>query len=356
MKAPRTSLILWFLAGVAVALFLMATQARAVGGWTGLLSVGEESRLRPLLTSELPGLVVVPDAGHDGQIYYAIGLDLSGERVPELLPEPGLRYRRILFPAVASGLGLLGGYGLLWGEVVVAALSIGVATAALRRLAEQLGLRSWIALSLLLTPGIWLSLRHLTPDPLGIALALIGLVLLMGQRHAASVAALALAPLAKETLLLVAWGLAFWYLTMKQYRRAVIYLVAPAGPLALWTLVVSRSIPGGLVESNNLSPPFAGLVRSIPAWLAASSQDQFYVGFTLLAMAVATGLVLRTRSQLLRSLTIPWLALAVVSSDWIWNVGNGVARNFAMVPVWATLLIAYRSLATQADIAPMSRT
>ncbi len=50
---PR-QLIAWFLVGVLVAVLLQWLQVSALGGdWTGLVSAGETSTLRPLIEAEL---------------------------------------------------------------------------------------------------------------------------------------------------------------------------------------------------------------------------------------------------------------------------------------------------------------
>ena len=80
-----------------------------MGGIEGLLQVGETSDVRPLIESQLGEVPLAPGSGHDGQIYYAIGLDLDGDEVGPLLDHAAYRYRRILYPLVASGFGLFDG-------------------------------------------------------------------------------------------------------------------------------------------------------------------------------------------------------------------------------------------------------
>jgi hypothetical protein len=70
--------------GCAAALALVPGQANAVGGFAGLLQVGEESAVRPLIEEQLGDIPLAPHSGHDGQISYAIGIGLIGDEVPAL--------------------------------------------------------------------------------------------------------------------------------------------------------------------------------------------------------------------------------------------------------------------------------
>ena len=135
--------------------FLLWTQAVALGDWTALLTVGEAAEVRTLIEDQIPGLVLVPDEGNDGQIYYAIALDLDAGQVPSLIPQPALRYRRILLPAAASVFGLVDGYPLFWSTVGLVIVATGVATAALHAFLRNRHLPTWAMAGLLLNPGVW---------------------------------------------------------------------------------------------------------------------------------------------------------------------------------------------------------
>src|ERR671918_2290202 len=95
---PRAAFWKWAALGAAIAGVMLLGQASAVGGLRGLLQVGETSHLRPIIEAELGQVPLGPGPGHDGQIFYGIGLDLDGDVVPALLDHGAYRYRRVLYP------------------------------------------------------------------------------------------------------------------------------------------------------------------------------------------------------------------------------------------------------------------
>ena len=205
-------LVAWFLIGVVVALLLQWLQVRAVGGdWTGLVNTGRQSALRPLIEAELGPVSTVEQAGHDGQFSYLIAVDPLGRgEAPHLFDHGAYRYRRILLPALAGGFGLWDGEGALAGLIVWSAIGMGLATAAVADLGASFGTRPWVVAGVLANPGVWLSVQLLTPDVLALGLALTGVALWSRASSSLGRGRLALAALAKDQYLLVAFGLAGW--------------------------------------------------------------------------------------------------------------------------------------------------
>lgn len=329
----------FFAMGMVVGSILIATQARATGGLTGILSVGADAAVRPFIETQLGDIAVQRGAGHDGQIYYAIALDLTGETVPDLLNNPGLRYRRILFPAVASLFGLLDGLPLLWSEVILSIVSLGLAVAAGARLADQFGVSRLIVLGLLANPGIWLAVRLLTPDPLAFALLLWGVSIAVDQRHAIAIPLLAAAALTKEPYLMVAFGVASWMWFDRRRIVALGYAVGAIAPVGLWSIWLANWLGANSLQNGNLAVPFLGIIRGMSDWGSTSPQDQLYGAITILMLVAAAVAVHRAKSRLLTWLLAPWFLVAVISSDWIWNIGNGLMRNFAIVGFFGTLAV-----------------
>ena len=182
-----------------VAAALLASQSVAIGGPAGLLQVGEASDLRPLIELELGSVPLTPGRGHDGQVSYAIGLDLIGSEIPDLLDHGAYRYRRILYPLIASGFGLLVGKALLFGMIAVTIVSAGIAAGAAAATFVAGGRSEWLTLVVVLNPGVWLSIRLLTPDMLALALMLVALLVLVTSiRHPLS--ALTLSVFAKTPI------------------------------------------------------------------------------------------------------------------------------------------------------------
>jgi hypothetical protein len=313
-----------------VAAILVFAQANRVGGMAGLLQVGETSNLRPLIESELGTVPLAPGPGHDGQIFYAIGLDLRGETVPDLLDHGGYRYRRILEPAVASGLGLMDGEALLVSMVVLTIVSAGVAAGATAASARVMGMSEWLALAVLLNPGVWLGVRLLTSDALALATMSLGLLaILVGSRWA--LLAFSASGLAKDVFLVTPLGLA-----VTAPRRWWRVFAVPAVVLLIWMTWVHLRIGNGFSARGNIAPPLVGLIDAAGNWPSLSGEEVFYLGFAL--VTVAGGLVLGvTRRSWLRWSLLGWVVLALVSSSWVWDFGNNAARSFAPIVILVAL-------------------
>ena len=332
-------LVAWFLIGVVVALFLAWLQVRSLGNdWTGLVNAGETSALRPLIEAELGPVAPVERAGHDGQFSYLMAVDPLG-RGPahDLFDHGAYRYRRILLPALASGFGSWTGPTALAGLIVWSAIGMGLATAAIADLGSSFGGSRWVVAGVLANPGIWLSIQLLTPDVLALGLALGGVALWRRGLQVWGVAALALAALAKDQYVLVAAGLAGWEWFRANRRTATLIMVGSATPLLIWSLWLTAAMGEGLTARGNFSVPLIGIIDAARGWTETSSKD---LAFSLIALA---GLVLAAftpflvRSSLLRWLIWPWVALAVFSSGWVWDLGNNALRVFAPLLTLAVL-------------------
>jgi hypothetical protein len=340
MRFLRTNTA-WFLVGVLAAVFLLYTQAKAIGGWSGLLAVGEESTLRPLIEAEFPGLRLVPGEGNDGQIYYAIGLDLAGDQAPPYINDPELRYQRIVYPAVAALGGMVGGEGLFWSMVVVSILAMGMTTAASETIRRHLGLNRWIHAGVLLNPGIWLAARQLTPDLLGLGLGLAGISLALRRKWGFAVALLAVSALTKESLVLLAGGLALWLLAERRILLMLAVGAIPSLTVVLWSFQ-ARALAGGsgALGGGNWSLPLLGLVDASSFWPQTPLRERVMTAISLLTILVGVLAFAATKSIVARCLLLPWLILPMVTSEWVWRFGNGSLRGFAVIGVLAGIALA----------------
>jgi hypothetical protein len=320
----------WTLVGALVAGMLIATQVSAVGGISGLLQVGEVSPLRPAIEGQLGEVPLVHHVGHDGQIFYAMGLDLTGETIGPLFDDPAYRYRRILFPAVSSMFGFLDGQALLVGMIVTVVISAALATGAVAATARLLGRSQWLALAVVANPGIWLSIRLLTPEVVAIAFMALGLMAFLLRSRSTSLA-FSLSALTKEAFVLTALGVAF-----SRDRRRWIVGVVPAGVLLAWSVWGQISLGGFQGESNNLSLPLTGIIEAAAIWPRGGFEDWFYLIFGLCLVGVAVILGLIKRGWLRWSL-LGWGLLGLCSSWFVWRIGNNAARVFAPILVLIVL-------------------
>ena len=322
----------WFTLGAVAAALLLFAQSSAVGGVAGLLQVGESSSLRPLIEEQLGDIPLAPGPGHDGQIYYAIGLDMRGREVPELLDHGAYRYRRILYSLTASLAGLLDGWQLLYGMVVVSVASTAVAAGSVAALAARSGRSDWLALVVLLNPGVWLSVRLLTGDMLALALMVVALFWL-ASRHKLAITAFALSALSKDVYLTTPAGLA----VSRDRRRWSVFLV-PLSVMIVWMTWLTVTMGEGFTGRGNLTLPFLGIIEGTANWSNLDGEEWLYLIFAL--TSVAGGLVVGVVWKgWLRWSILAWAVLGVLSSNWVWDFGNNAARAFA--PIVVLIALAY---------------
>lgn len=338
---PRFAFWKWTAIGAIVGGFLLLSQSFAVGGVKGLLQVGEANELRPAIEETLGEVPLAEDLGHDGQLFYAIALDLDGSELAPLFDHGLYRYRRILYSFLSSLGGVLDGTALLYGMIAIALASFSLGTGAIAAGAVTSNRSEWWALGMLLNPGIWLSLRLLTSDVLATGLTVAALVTVyLGWRGAAWL--FAAAGLAKDVYLLTPAAL----MLNKRHRRWSLLLI-PVSVVVLWTLYLTTAIDGGVSEAGNLTWPMMGIFGAWSTWSEASAGDLLYVAFSL--VSVAAGLVYAVlRDTWLRWPIVAWSALGVISSSWVWDFGNNAARAFA--PILVLIVLAEATTRPRSDL------
>lgn len=353
----RKRTILWFIAGLLVAGFLQLAQTRILGGdATALLAIGSADPVSDLVADELGGAIVQQGYGHDGQVYYAMALDPWGDRLGELIGEPGYRYRRMLYPATAGLLGHLDGRALLWSMIVLNAVSMGVAAAAVSMIANRRSLPWWSPAVVLANPGVWLGVELLTPDVMALALALLGVTAFLDRRSVLASVLLSAAILTKEPYATFAIGLALFVLIIEKDRRhAGQIAVMSVTPALIWWAVVRLRLPGGTLQGGNVDIPGRGLLQAASTWLMTPAKDQF---FTLLSLGFVVGgiwVVLHSHRLIWSWLLVPMLGVAAFSSHFIWDYGNNSVRVLApLISLVAVALIETRSQGAGHEVAPVA--
>ncbi len=322
---PKGAFWKWSLIGLLVAGFLVLTQANAVDGFRGLLQVGEASTVDSLIEEQLGEVPRVPQLGHDTQVYYAIGLDLAGDEVPELIDHAPYRYRRILYPAVASLLGVIEGEALLAAMVVITIASAAAASGLTAAIAVRQGRSDWVALAVLLNPGVWLGVRLITADIMALAFMLLGVYwLLMGRKWAAPIS-FALSGLAKEIFLITPGALA---ISHKRQRWRLI--LVPMLAITAWMAWLALTMGSGLTDGRgNVGLPLLGMIEAFDVWQTYDAKELFYLVFALASVAV--GLVFSVFNTWLRWPILSWSLLGLMASRWVWDLGNNAARVLAPI-------------------------
>lgn len=339
----------WALSALFLGTVVQIAQAQSLGGWSALLSVGQASPTRFVIAEEIPGLILTEGDGHDGQTTYAIGLDLLGERIPAVLPEAGYRYRRILMPAVASGMGAIDGVPLLISLTTLATIGFAAGVVALSMIANDRGIHPLAPLAAILNVGLWLSLQITTPDTVAFGLGMLGLVLFLRKRHLAAPLVLALAALTKETYALIALGIALYrWRSTRDLRHAVPYVLTLV-PMLMWWLFVGARLPGGWSTGGNLTLPFVGLLDAAPKWQWNSMRDMVLLGLIFVFLAASIPVLANRGQSVWKFLILPWLVLASVSSHWIWDLGNNALRAFLPVVTFVIVGLLERPIAVQRE-------
>ena len=317
----------WFAIGLGAALFLVWAQANAVGGLAGMLQVGETSTLKPLVEDQLGTIPLASGHGHDGQIYYAIGLDLDGNVVAPLLDHPAYRYRRILFPLVGSGFGLLEGWPLLYMMIGFGVLAMAFSAGAVAVMASSAGKSELLALAVVLNPGVWLSIQLVTADVVALALMIGGLYQFTRRRHQSTVN-FSLSSLAKDVHLATPVPLGLSY---RDWKVALL----PLGALGAWMTYLTIRFGDGFASRGNLDWPFMGMITASENWVAMDPTEWVYLVVAMLIVAV--GAVYSIRRTWLQWPIAVWTGLALISSNWVWNFGNNAMRAFAPLLVLVAL-------------------
>ena len=213
--------------------------------------------------------------GYDGQFYYFIALDPA--HAVSYLDAPAYRYTHIGYPLLAR-LFALGQPGLVpFALIAVNVLAIAGGTLAVAAWLRRSGVSPWLALLYGFYPGLMVAFRHDLVEPLGYALAALGVYLFAygGRRRllwaGLSFAAAALTrestaifPLAYAVaLLLHDLRLSTWRAQLAaNARRAGTLLALALGPYAAYQVFLAAWL-GSAGVKGNVAPdllPFGGLL------------------------------------------------------------------------------------------------
>ncbi len=219
--------------------------------------------------------------GYDGQFVYYLARD--GWAALPHLDAPAYRAARILYPLLAAALS--GGVTtwIPWSMVAINYTAVVAGTAVIARWLAARAVNPWWALTYAGCAGIAFAYSRDCTEPLAYALVAAGTVAWLDGRRSVAWPLLALAPLARESTILFAVGLAAAAL-MAQRWRDVTALAATAVPALLWQIYLTANVPAPTIGVFRLLRfPLAGafpIADLDPGRLAAL----FLVGIPTLAL------------------------------------------------------------------------
>ena len=255
----------------------------------------------------------------------------------DLIDRPVYRTQRMLYPLLASAGGLLDGWGVVWGLIIVNLLGIALGTWATSKLAMSLGGNPWLGLAFALNPGVVFELVIDGAGALGWALAVLGVWLLIEGKYSGAVVALAGAVLAREAMILVALGLAV-RLWRKDRGRALAMVAWPALAALLWAMWVrfQLGVPLLTSQSEEIGLPFVGLARAIPRWIEQPGENLLFGAFVIALLLVAA-MQAKRRPSFVSYSTLGFVVLAPFLTRQVWLNYFDITR--AVAPLFTTFVL-----------------
>lgn len=283
------------------------------------------------------GLTLRPtDEGFDGMFYYRVAASplSTADRVNGIrLDVPALRSSRVLYPALA-GLASLGQESRLpWtllGVNLAALIGVGYFGA---RVAEDMGRRPEWGLLFVVYPGFVYTLGRDLTELTEAALVLAGIHLVQRERYLAAGVALAGAVLAKETGVIVPFGLGLAWVWEQVPGR--------------WRVREERSVPSAAAAAPALVPFLVFVGWHVTVWQrfgvsALTETSGHNARLPLAGLAAVSDRFVPTASaaNLFRSLSLAVLALVGVAAALAWrHTRAGLGIRLAWLGATGVLLV-----------------
>jgi hypothetical protein len=234
------------------------------GNLTALFCHGSQFPLPPGLAAE--HIYVFPNSGgYDGQSYHYVAHDpFARTDIGRAVPDPSLRYPRILLPGMAHLLAL-GRAGWIDVSYLLCGLFfLGLGAYWLAHLLARAGRHPLFAALYVAVPVAIVSLDRMLVD-LALASLALGFAVYLDSDSDAPwklYLVLAAAALCRETGFLLFAAYAIRLLSLRRYRQVAIFATALL-PAALWTLWVRTAIPGGAALGLRSLLPVWGMLQAV---------------------------------------------------------------------------------------------
>lgn len=238
----------------------------------------------------LGDVIVAPDAGHDGKFFFSQAMDpfyLDPDTHAVFLDRPTYRAQRMLYPTLASLGGLLSPMGTVWGLIAINVIAMVIGTVFTSLVARELGVSPWFGLVFVLNPGLIVALNIDGANIVAMAALMAGIYYVMTERVMVASIAMTASVLARETMLIAAFGLALFWLY--KYRKVPWPMLIPPAAVALWWGYVHWRLQSGLAQDTQaVGWPFVGFVQAFERWIGPPvSLVDLAMGVLLLSVSLA---------------------------------------------------------------------
>jgi hypothetical protein len=305
------------------------------GNLSALFYAGSSVPTPPSLAGE--HIYVFPNSGgYDGQSYHYVAHDpLCRSDIGRAVPDPMLRYRRILLPGMAylMALGRQPWIDVSYVACNLAFLFLGSWWLAL--LLIRLRINPWFAAFYVLVPASLISLDRLVVDLALTSLCLGFAVYASSGEKWKLYAVLVAAALCRESGFLLTAAYALHLLALRRFRWSLLFTTAIL-PAVAWNAYVVLRIPGGPPFELRYFAPLWGLIQALwrPAVYpfgpltnaAIRAFDSLELAGLILAMAIAFRNLRKVLFEPVRTVCLLWAVFGLTLAEFVWTDCYATAR------------------------------
>lgn len=355
----RVLLLPAMVAVVLVSVYVGASLSQADWEPTLLTAFGEDSTaVREYGEARLGEVHLRQALGHDGKFFFVQANDpwmIDPGTHAAVLDRPLYRAQRMLYPVLAGGGGLFTPGVIVWAMIVVNILAMGAGTWSTALVASRMGANEWWGLAFVLNPGFLSEINIGGAGVVAGAAAFTAVALIQRERLGWAVAALSGAVLAREAMLLVAFGVAFWLWRFHgEKARAVLSASIPLAAAVLWGLYLRLRIgwEAGTEQVQEIGLPFVGFFRAAQMWLEGDTMS-LIVGVTILLVLLAFAVRTVFSDRLIGWGFVGFVVLGVVFTAQVWLSYFDITRALApATTAYVLLAFAARSAVAEANALP----
>lgn len=346
MTRLRNPSTVWVaIAGFAFALIQAVRVLATAGGDPSIfIQAGEERQWAvDYARDRLGDVEVAPSVGHDGALFFIQANDpwhLAPEQNGNLLDRPTYRAQRMLYPALASGFGMLPPVGVAWGLVIVNVVAIGIGTLATAAVASSLAINRWWGFAFALNPGAIHDLRIDGGGAVALALAVVAIAAMYRQRPALAATALTGSVLSRETMLIAAVGLLIAHRVLVRVWRWSLVAI-PFSAVLLWAGYLRLRLDDAqrVHDFGDLNFPFRGFAIAFSEWITIPGS---HLAMGLLILVLGASLVHRCwrKPSYLGWACVGFVVLAVLMDEPVWRFSYDSSRAVAPIFIaWPLLVV-----------------